>query len=161
MHKHLTWTDRLKIEKALKEGLKPCKIADRLHVHNTTIYREIKRGTYTHLNSDLTTEERYSPEIAQQRYEEHLKAKGGELKIGNDYELAAFIEKKIGEEGYSPAAVIGPSKQRSAKRQFIITSTRAYFTGSAARACRKKESANGSMKRWRERKPPARRRAKA
>ena len=39
MHKHLTWTDRLKIEKALKEGLKPCKIADRLHVHNTTIYR--------------------------------------------------------------------------------------------------------------------------
>ena len=107
MHKHLTWTDRLKIEKALKEGLKPCKIADRLHVHNTTIYRELKRGTYTHLNSDLTTEERYSPEIAQQRYEEHLKAKGGELKIGNDYELAAFIEKKIGEEGYSPAAVIG------------------------------------------------------
>lgn len=111
MHKHLTWTDRLKIEKALKEGLKPCKIADRLHVHNTTIYREIKRGTYTHLNSDLTTEERYSPEIAQQRYEENLKAKGGDLKIGNDYELAAFIEKKIGEEGYSPAAVVGEIKR--------------------------------------------------
>ena len=37
MHKHLTWTDRLKIEKGLKEGLKPCAIADRLHVHNTTI----------------------------------------------------------------------------------------------------------------------------
>lgn len=100
MHKHLTWTDRLKIEKGLKEGLKPCAIADRLHVHNTTIYRELKRGRYTHLNSDLTTEERYSPEIAQQRYEENLKAKGGELKIGNDYELSAFIEKKIGEEGY-------------------------------------------------------------
>ena len=43
MHKHLTWTDRLKIEKGLKEGLKPCAIADRLHVHNTTIYRELKR----------------------------------------------------------------------------------------------------------------------
>ena len=54
MHKHLTWTDRLKIEKGLKEGLKPCAIADRLHVHNTTIYRELKRGRYTHLNSDLT-----------------------------------------------------------------------------------------------------------
>lgn len=111
MHKHLTWTDRLKIEKGLKEGLKPCAIADRLHVHNTTIYRELKRGRYTHLNSDLTTEERYSPEIAQQRYEENLKAKGGELKIGNDYELAAFIEKKIGEEGYSPAAVVGEIKR--------------------------------------------------
>lgn len=111
MHKHLTWTDRLKIEKGLKEGLKPCAIADRLHVHNTTIYRELKRGRYTHLNSDLTTEERYSPEIAQQRYEENLKAKGGELKIGNDYELSAFIEKKIGEEGYSPAAVVGEIKR--------------------------------------------------
>ena len=82
-----------------------------LHVHNTTIYRELKRGRYTHLNSDLTTEERYSPEIAQQRYEENLKAKGGELKIGNDYELSAFIEKKIGEEGYSPAAVVGEIKR--------------------------------------------------
>ena len=111
MHKHLTWTDRLKIEKGLKEGLKPCAIADRLHVHNTTIYRELKRGRYTHLNSDLTTEERYSPEIAQQRYEENLKAKGGELKIGNDYELSAVIEKKIGEEGYSPAAVVGEIKR--------------------------------------------------
>lgn len=110
MHKHLTWTDRLKIEKALKEGLKPLQIADRLHVHNTTIYRELKRGTYTHLNSDLTTEERYSPEIAQQRYEENLKAKGGELKIGDDRELAEYIEKKIVEEGYSPAAVVGEIK---------------------------------------------------
>ena len=55
MHKHLTWTDRLKIEKALKQGLKPLQIADRLHVCNTTIYRELKRGEYMHLNSDLTT----------------------------------------------------------------------------------------------------------
>lgn len=153
MHKHLTWTDRLKIEKALKEGLKPCKIADRLHVHNSTIYRELKRGTYTHLNSDLTTEERYSPEIAEARYRENLAAKGGELKIGSDYELAAFIEKKIGEEGYSPAAVVGEIKRlgltfkrRSAKRRFITTSTKAYFTGSAARACPKKENGSGSMK---------------
>ncbi len=107
MHKHLTWTDRLKIEKALKEGLKPMKIADRLHVNNSTIYRELKRGTYTHLNSDLTTEERYSPEIAQQRYEDNLRAKGGDLKIANDHELAAYIEKKIVEDGFSPAAVIG------------------------------------------------------
>ena len=110
MHKHLTWNDRLKIEKGLKEGLKPLQIAARLHVHNTTIYRELKRGTYTHLNSDLTTEERYSPDIAQQRYEANLKAKGGELKIGDDRELAEYIERKIVDEGYSPAAVVGEIK---------------------------------------------------
>ena len=105
MRKHLTWTYRLKIENALKEGLNPCKIADRLHVHNSTIYRELKRGTYTHLNSDLTTKERYSPEIAEAYYRENIDEKGGELKIGSDYELAAFIENKIGEEGYSPAVL--------------------------------------------------------
>lgn len=109
MHKHLTWTDRLKIEKALKEGLKPCKIADRLHVHNSTIYRELKRGTYTHLNSDLTTEERYSPEIAEARYRENLAAKGGELKIGSDYELAAFIEKKSVKKDIRPPPLSGRS----------------------------------------------------
>lgn len=106
MHKHLTWKDRLKIEKALKEGLKPTKIANRLHVDNSTIYRELKRGTYTHLNYDLTTEERYSPEIAQQRYEDNLRAKGADLKIADDHALAEFIEKKIVDDGYSPAAVV-------------------------------------------------------
>lgn len=126
MHKHLTWTDRLKIEKGLKEGLKPCAIADRLHVHNSTIYRELKRGTYTHLNSDLTTEERYSPEIAEQRYRENLKAKGGELKISNDYELADFIEKKIGEEGYSPAAVVGEIKRKGLKFKTAISEKTIY-----------------------------------
>lgn len=109
MHKHLTWTDRLKIEKGLKEGLKPLQIADRLHVNNSTIYRELKRGTYTHLNSDLTTEERYSPEIAQARYRENLKAKGGELKIADDHELAEYIEKKIVEEEGQNQLVIQPS----------------------------------------------------
>ena len=112
MHKHLTWTDRLKIEKGLKEGLKPLEIAARLHVHNTTIYREIKRGTYTHLNSDLTTEERYSPEISEARYRENLAAKGGALKIGNDRELAEYIERVILDEGYSPAAVVAEIKKQ-------------------------------------------------
>ena len=153
MHKHLTWTDRLKIEKALKEGLKPCKIADRLHVHNSTIYRELKRGTYTHLNSDLTTEERYSPEIAEARYRENLAAKGGELKIGSDHELAAFIEKKIGEEGYSPAAVVGEIKRLGLTFKTEISEKTIYnyidkgiFSGSAARAYRRKESGSGNMK---------------
>lgn len=111
MHKHLTWTDRLKIEKGLKEGMKPMQIAARLRVHHSTIYNELKRGSYTHLNSDLTTEERYSPDIAEQRYRENLKAKGSDLKIANDHALAEFIERKIVDEGYSPAAVIGEIKR--------------------------------------------------
>ena len=103
----LTHTDRLRIEAHLNAGRTPRQIADVLHVHTSTVYREIKRGRYTHMNSDLTTDERYSPDIAQERYEEVLAAKGPPLKIGRDHAFAAFVEHKIVNEEYSPAAVLG------------------------------------------------------
>ena len=43
-YKHLTMTDRLRIEKWLKMGMKPREVADKLRVHVSTIYRELKRG---------------------------------------------------------------------------------------------------------------------
>ena len=101
--KHLSWTDRLKIETMLKDKRHKQEIADEIGVHLKTIYNEIKRGRYIHTNSDLTEEERYSPEMAEAAYREHLAAKGPDLKIGDDHELAQYIEKKIAEEGYSPA----------------------------------------------------------
>lgn len=110
--RHLSWDDRLRIEAMLKCGRPIQEIADRIGVHCSTIYREIKRGRFTALNSDLTTEERYSPDIAQARYKENLSAKGPTLKIANDYELAKYIEYKIVEEGYSPGAVLGEIKAK-------------------------------------------------
>lgn len=58
--KQLSRADRLKLEALLKAGHGKQEIADQIGVHVSTIYREIKRGTYTHTNSDLTEEERYS-----------------------------------------------------------------------------------------------------
>ena len=55
--KQLTKADRIKIEALVKAGHGKQEIADQLHVHRSTIYRELKRGTYTALNSHLTTEE--------------------------------------------------------------------------------------------------------
>ena len=105
--KHLTWADRIKIEALNKAGHTPTDIAGILDVDRSTIYRELKRGTYTALNSDLTEEERYSPEKAESRYRENLKNKGPGLKIGNAQALADYIEQKIYDEKYSPDAVIG------------------------------------------------------
>lgn len=62
--KQLKFSDRLKIEALLKAKLSKKEIAEILHVHRSTIYNEIKRGLYEHTNSDLTTEIRYSPDIA-------------------------------------------------------------------------------------------------
>lgn len=108
--RHLSWDDRLRIEAGLKHGLTQQEIADEIGVHRNTVYNEIKRGRYTHLNSDYTTEERYSPEIAHAAYRASLAAKGPGLKIGKDHRLAEYIEDKIVNEGYSPAAVLGEIK---------------------------------------------------
>ena len=119
--KQLTKADRIKLEALIKAGHGKQEIADLLHVHRSTIYRELKRGTYTALNSDLTTEERYSPDIADDKYRENLKSKGGTLKIGKDIKLANYIEDKIINEDYSPAAVLGELKAQGREDEFTVT----------------------------------------
>lgn len=106
--KHLTKSDRLRIEKWLRMGLKPVEIAGKLRVHVSTVYRELKRGAYERLNGDtweMTTA--YSPDIAEERYQANLREKGPDLKIGNDHELATYIEETIIANDCSPAAVLG------------------------------------------------------
>ena len=124
--KHLSWTDRLKIETMLKDKRHKQEIADEIGVHLKTIYNEIKRGRYIHTNSDLTEEERYSPEMAEAAYREHLAAKGPDLKIGKDHELAQHIEKKIAEDGYSPAAVLGEIKEQGLEFKTSICESTLY-----------------------------------
>lgn len=124
--KHLTWNDRLKIEAFLKCGKSVQEIADEIGVHRNTIYNEIKRGRYTHKNSDWTEEERYSPEIAHAAYKEHLAAKGPGLKIGKDYRLAEYIERRIVEDGFSPAAVLGEIKVKGLKFDTTICEATLY-----------------------------------
>ncbi len=105
---HLTYNDRLKIEQMNNGGAGIQEIADALRVNYTTVYRELKRPgvMYEHLNSDYTTEMRYSADKAQQQYEYGKTAKGRPIKLGGDYELAEYIERKIADEHRSPAAVL-------------------------------------------------------
>lgn len=117
----LTRADRIKIEALLKEGLSKAKIAAHLGVHRSTIYNELKRGEYEHRNSDWTTEIRYSPDIAQEKAEENLKIRGTQLKIGNDIAYANYIEDKIVNEDYSPAAVLGELKAQGREGEFNTT----------------------------------------
>lgn len=103
---HLTLTDRYKLEAALLAGEKPQAIADRLHVHVSTIYREKNRARMVQLTTDLVEVDRYNPDEANRLYRENLSKKGADLKIGNDHALAEYLEKKVVEEGYSPAAAL-------------------------------------------------------
>ena len=108
---HLRWKDRLKIEKMLKEKRSVREIADALHVHNSTIYREIRRGMTKQMTTELVDVEVYCPETAQRKYQENLQAKGPDLKIGNDHDLAEYIENKIINDHYSPAAALAKIKE--------------------------------------------------
>lgn len=110
-YKHLEITDRLRIERWIKQGMKPREISEKLHVHISTIYRELKRGQYERLNSKTwEMETAYSPDIAEEKHQEHLRNKGQDLKIGHDHALAKFIEDTIIEKDCSPAAALGYAK---------------------------------------------------
>ncbi len=124
--RQLTRADRLKIEALKKAGHDNKEVAAQIGVHISTIYRELKRGRYTHTNTDLTEEERYSPDIAEDRYRQNLKNKGPDLKIGNDYKLAKYIEEKIADEGYSPGAVLGEIKSKGLNFKTIFTKPTLY-----------------------------------
>ena len=123
---HLTPTQRTQIDAFRRAGMKVVDIAKEVGVHYTTIYRELKRCTYEHLNSDYTTEIRYNPDGAQARYEANLRAKGPELKIGNDYELADYLIGKIRDEKYSPEAAIGEAEVMGWPFRVHICASTAY-----------------------------------
>ena len=109
--KHLTMTARLQIESLLKAKVSIKEIANQIGVHISTIYNELKRGRYMHLNgATWEYEERYSPDIAHEKYREHLKNKGADIKLGKDYDFAEYIERRIIEGKLSPGAVLGEIK---------------------------------------------------
>ena len=125
-YKTLTWSDRLKIEAWLRVKTPKKVMAEALGVHISTIYREIKRGQYEHLNTDWTTETRYSPEISEQKKQEFLRAKGGDLKIGNDMEYADYLEYKVAVDKYAPGAILGEIKRKGLKFNTSISKTTFY-----------------------------------
>lgn len=120
--KQMTWEGRVRLEALLLQGITDkSRLARIMGVSRGTIYNELKRGQYMHLNKDYTEELRYSPEIAQRKYEENLKARGTSLKIGKDIRFANYIEGKIVDEGYSPDAVIGELRATGHERDFSVT----------------------------------------
>ena len=127
---HLTWNDRLTIEKMLKAGCSIVQISKALGVCRRTIYYEVKRGTCVQQTSEYEFVEVYSPDIAEQKYRDNLSAKGAELKIGHDKAFADYIEKKIVDEHFSPgAALASASKEHHFKTKICISTLYNYIYG--------------------------------
>jgi len=110
-YRRLTWENRVQIETLLNAGVKVTEIANRLGFTFSAIYKELKHGYYMHKNTDWTYTRKYSAYKAQEHMLFEKTTKGAQLKIGNDYELLAFIEDKIINEHLSPDAVLGLIKR--------------------------------------------------
>src|SRR5574344_1770059 len=105
--KHLTYTDRLCIEKMCVKGISKRVIADTLGVSLPTIYRELQRGAVSLLNgSTWQRYDSYSADVAQQDYNYKASGKGAPLKLGSNKMLANVIEYLILKKRYSPYAAI-------------------------------------------------------
>ena len=101
-YKEMTYTKRIELETLLKAGYSVIEAARMLNVCEKTVYNELHRGKYTHTKSDLTTQTRYSAQIAQEKRDYNVSARGTIPKVLKDKKLAKAIEEKIVDKGYSP-----------------------------------------------------------
>jgi IS30 family transposase len=111
-NKHLSEGERYKIEAYLRIGLKSPQIAKKLERNPSTISREILRGSVLQKDYQLIERTVYMADHGQRDYIEKQSNKGRSLKIESDKELIKYIEKKIKEERYSPAAIMGEILQK-------------------------------------------------
>ena len=120
--KHLKYSERQSIERWYNRDKRAkVEIAELLDRTEKTIRNEIKRGLVKNLTTELIEIWVYSAEVAQKRYEYYLKAKGPKLKIGNDYELKAYVEKSIKEDKKSPEVIAKEIKTMNFKTKMLMS----------------------------------------
>lgn len=111
MGKHyIRESERYQIEILLKEKYTVRQIAQILDHKYHTVYKEIKRGTVKQLDTHLREYYVYRADYAQTVYDSNVSNRGRNLKIGNDHELAAYIETMIKDKKYSPEALLCHAK---------------------------------------------------
>ena len=103
----MTWNDRLSIEKLYNSGASYREIAREISFAVSSVYREVQRGLYDHLDSSAwKTINRYSAQVAQDDADWQATAKGRPLKIGKRHDYAELISRRI-LSGESPDQIVG------------------------------------------------------
>ena len=128
MGKHLTWNDRLTIERMLLDGSSKQAIANAVGCCVRTIYYEVKRARYTHLNHRTwIQEDRYNPDGAQKKYDAMLATKGATAKVLLDDEYRKAIADLILNKDYSPQAAMFKVNKDGCKYKVRVTSANTIY----------------------------------
>ena len=123
--KHLEYSERQSIERWFNRDKRTkVEIAELLDRTEKTIRNEIKRGLVKNLTTELIEIWVYSADVAQQKYEYYLRAKGPKLKIDNDYELKEYVEKSIKEDRKSPEVIAKEIKEMNFKTKMCARTIR-------------------------------------
>jgi len=118
--KHLNYDERCSIERWFNVDKRTrIEIASLLDRNEKTIRNEIKRGLVCIKTSLWEDKIVYSADIAQQKYDYYIKAKGPQLKIDNDFELKKYVEKSILEYKKSPEVVAKEIKKKNFKIIYV------------------------------------------
>lgn len=117
----MTYKNRIKLETMFALKLSKREIAWQMNISLKTVYNEWNRGKYKHTLSDLTTEDRYSAELSQEKHDKNVSARGPVPKILKDKKLAKCIEEKVADEGLSPEAAVEVLVQTGQMKNFSET----------------------------------------
>ena len=123
---HLSERLRYKMEALLESKMAIKQIALVLGYDRSTIHREIRRGTISRIQSDLTEKKKYRANVAQADYAKRCPNRERSLKIGKDRRLEDRIRTKITQDHFSPDAIIGEIKAKGLKFEGMICTKTLY-----------------------------------
>ena len=115
--KQLTSKQRIQIKEMLDQGFSKSEIADRMKVHNSTIYREIKRGS---ING------KYDPIYSENLYRLQMSEKGVKSNFTTNPELGKYVADLILKKKLSVLQVIETLEKGRKFESFPTTSTTIY-----------------------------------
>lgn len=124
---YMTEQERYLLEGFLRSGRPVAWIARELGFSRQTIYNEIRRGQYIHTCA-WWDELRYSAAKGQDVHRHRCRNKGRPLKIGHDLAYANFLEAKVLQEHYSPAAALAAARKAGFAKHISVNTMYNYIT---------------------------------
>ncbi len=97
---HLSKEKRAQIQILLDSATPKVKIAQMLGIARSTLYRELRRGSTTQLDTNLNCYTRYFYDLGQKVYEQNRANSKNSLKFAKVYDFIKYAEKQMLEKNF-------------------------------------------------------------